>query len=382
MKLKINILIFSMVLLLSGCSNSGDKDTPLNKLITQLDDTKFIKNFNTSEWTKNVTENFNKIKKLPDINTNPKINEVNKILSDNKKVIDDIMNYFNKLEIDTSIATSENTKLFNDISENLHVFSKNIETTKRLLMLPSNKLTDDNIKFISEITGYTTDGVKKLLTTISDAIKYFSLSFEMNKKLFNASMNWYTKDQSDKLLKALQILTPLNFNQAFRGKSPWINTFGEVWLQAEVYGTAYKIIRCELFGDEETNNLISSWGPEEKSLWEKHKVNSLSKIVETFNENPLIGNTINFITDDFIKAIAGDCEEIDPKILQKLVDDGKLNPAQANIVRDLGMKYFKTKGYDKFFDLLKQNIKDAKESIKEEGKNNFIKNFSVNSAWY
>jgi hypothetical protein len=350
-------------------------DVNFGKLRTQLDDAKFIKNFNASEWANNVTENIKKLKGLPDINTNPKISEVNKILSDNKKIMDDITEYFNALEIDPSISKPENTKLFNDISTNLPALSNNIESTKKLLMLPSNKLTDDNINFISKMTGYDIPSVKKILTSVSDTIKHINSGINTIKKILSSTKSWYTKDQSDELLRALQILTPLNIRQAFRGKSPWVKTFVYLWAQAWIYGWAYKTIRCELFGDEETNNLISSWGPEEKSLWEKHQVNSLSKIVESLNADPLIGNIVNILTGGWIKAIAGDCEEVDDKILQKLVDEGSMTATQAQNVKDLGMSYFKAKGYDKYIDIIKGNIKDAKESIKSGGKESFKSTF-------
>lgn len=363
----------------------------LKNLVLSLDDTfgklsehnpnKFIKNFNAYEWANKVTENLKKLKDLPASNTNPKISDVNKILSENKKIMDDINKYFSELELDRNHLTPENTKLFNDISKSLPNISNNIGETKRLLMLPSNKLTDANKKFISEMTGYSDDTIIKLLSTISDTIKHLSNGFYTIKKILFATWDWYTKDQSDTLLRALQVLSPLNVKQAFRGKSRWIKTFVYLWAQAWVYGHVYKLIRCELFGDEETNNLIESWGPEEKTMWEKHKVNSLDEIVETLNKNPIVAGGVNFITGGWVKALAGDCEEVDDKILQKLVAEGKMTDLQAQNVKDLGMKYFKAKGYDKYINLIEENIKDAKESIKKGGKENF-RDVLGDTSWY
>lgn len=358
-------------------------DADFLKLRTELNsNTIIIKNFNAYEWATNVTENIKKLKELPNINTNPKITEVNKILSDNKKIMDDITEYFKTLEIDPSKSKPENTKLFNDISMNLPALSNNIEQTKKLLMLPSNKLKEVNIKFISEMTGYDIDAVKKLLTTISDAKKQIKSSINTSKKIISATAKWYTEDQSNTFMRVMQTMTPFNFKQAFRGKAPWLKTFGYVVAQGWIYGWLYKTVRCELFGDKETNDLITSWGPEELSLWEKYQVNSLSEIVESINENPITEKTLNFVTGGFIEAIASDCEKVDESILQKLVDDGKINSMQAHNISILGMNYMKKKGFDKYIENVKGDIKDAKESIKTGGKDGFNDAFKKNEGWY
>ena len=362
----------------------GGMDVNFGKLRTQLDDAKFIKNFNASEWANNVTENIKKLKDLPNISTNPNIKEVNKILSDNKKIMDDITDYFNQLEIDPSIAKSENTKLFNDISRNLPAISNNIDETKRLLMLPTNKLTDDNIKFISKMTGYDTDVVvKKLLSTVSNAFKHIDSGINTSKKVISTISSLYTKDGYKRWQEALVSLLPGNIFQAIKkGVIPrWIKVLTVFWVQGYFYGTLYKIIRCELYGDEETNELISSWGPEEKSLWKKHEVNSLSKIVESINENNIIVGGLNTLSGGFIKAIAGDCTQVDENILQKLIDDGKINVTDAQNIRDLGMKYLKAKGFDKYITNVKENIGDAKQSIKSGDKESFNSSFSNTSGW-
>jgi hypothetical protein len=361
----------------------GGLDISFGKLSTELDDAKFIKNFKANEWANNVTENLRNLKDLPNISTNPKIREVNKILTDNKKIMDDITEYFNTLEIDPSKSKPENTKLFNNISRNLPEFNTNIEKTKKLLMLPSNKLTDDNIKFISEMTGYDIPSVNKLLSSLSDTIKHIDSGINTSKKVISTISSLYTKDGYKRWQEALVSLLPGNIFQAIKkGVIPrWIKVLTVFWVQGYFYGTLYKIIRCELYGDEETNELISSWGPEEKSLWKKHEVNSLSKIVESINENNIIVGGLNTLSGGFIKAIAGDCTQVDEDILQKLIDDGKINIIDAQNIRDLGMKYLKAKGFDKYITDVKEKIGVAKQSIKSGDKESFNSTFSNTSGW-